>query len=253
MTHLVVQPTRFRVLNCMISCMNMRKATDAVLARVATGYGGYVCFANVHTVVMAHNDPRLRSITNGSFLSMPDGKPLAIIARLRGIGDVERVAGPDFLPQFVCAASKLRYFFYGSTQQTLEGLVARLRRDCPEINIVGSYSPPFREMTVTEINETIKLINDTKPDVVWVGLGAPKQEYWMAEYWEQLRPAIVLGVGAAFDFHAGKLARAPTSVQAVGMEWLHRLSQEPTRLWRRYLYTNTLFIYYLLHDALRGH
>jgi N-acetylglucosaminyldiphosphoundecaprenol N-acetyl-beta-D-mannosaminyltransferase len=231
--------------------MDMQRAIETVTTRVRSGVGGYVCFSNVHTVVMAHSDPRLREITNDSFLSMPDGKPIAVLARLKGIGGVKRVAGPDFLPRFVCKASGLRHFFYGSSHQALENLVVRLRQDYPKINIAGWYSPPFREMTTLENDEAIKLINAARPDVVWVGLGAPKQEYWMAEHWRSLQPAVVLGVGAAFDFHAGLLARAPTWIQAVGLEWLHRFCQEPTRLWRRYLFTNSLFMFYLLRDALR--
>lgn len=242
---------RYRVLDCMVNRTNMRDAIAAVASRVATGEGGYVCFSNVHTVMMAHKDHRLRKINNESFRSMPDGKPLVVVARLRGMNDVGRVAGPDFLPEFLQAAPGLRHFFFGSTQQTLEDLVMRLRRDYPKINIVGWYSPPFREMATAEVNETIKLINDTKPDIVWVGLGAPKQEYWMAEHWQKLRPAVVMGVGAAFDFNAKRVTRAPVWMQRAGLEWLHRLSQEPSRLWRRYLYTNSAFMYYLLRDALR--
>lgn len=242
---------RFQVLDCRISCINMRLAIEAVRARVGTGEGGYVCFSNVHSVVMAKRDSRLRDITNTSFLSMPDGKPLAILGRVKGVTGIERVAGPDFLPQFIHEYPGLRHFFYGSTPQTLEALVANLREDNPDFNLAGYHSPPFRELSPSELNLAINQINDTNPDIVWVGLGAPKQEYWMAEHWQRLRPAIVLGVGAAFDFSAGQIDRAPSWVQRIGMEWLHRFLQEPSRLWQRYLYTNSLFMYYLLRDALR--
>jgi exopolysaccharide biosynthesis WecB/TagA/CpsF family protein len=230
----------------------MRLAIEAVRARVGTGEGGYVCFSNVHSVVMAKRDPRLRDITNTSFLSMPDGKPLAILGRVKGVTGIERVAGPDFLPRFIHEYPGLRHFFYGSTQQTLDRLLANLQRDHAGIIIAGSHSPPYRELTDAEVNETINLINGAKPDVVWVGLGAPKQEYWMAAHWQKLRPAVVLGVGAAFDFHAGSLVRAPGWMQRYGLEWFYRLTREPSRLWKRYLIGNSLFLWYLLRQAVAG-
>lgn len=240
---------RFRVLDCLISRTDLQHATQAVLDRIATGEGGYVCFSNVHTVVTARNDQRLREITNGSLLSVPDGRPLFLIARYRGLADVSQVAGPDFLPHFLAVAKNVRHFFYGSTPENLERLTANFKQRFPSAIIAGSHSPPFRQLASNEVHEMLALIQRAKPDVIWVGLGAPKQEYWMAEHWEALKPAILMGVGAAFDFHAGKIARAPDWMKQLSLEWMFRLCQEPHRLWKRYLVTNSLFLYYLMKYA----
>lgn len=239
---------RFRVLDCWINCVDMPKAAEYVSDRIGTGEGGYVCFSNVHTVVTARHDSRLKQITNGSFLSLPDGKPLSIIGRLRGVQGVGHVAGPDFMPYFLQTVKEARHFFYGSTEETLEKLKNNLARRFPAARIVGTYSPPFRDFSADEQNEVVSIVNRAKPDIVWVGLGAPKQEYWMEQHWRRFKPAILMGVGAAFDFHAGQIARAPEWMKKLSLEWLFRLSQEPQRLWKRYLVTNSLFVFYLLSD-----
>jgi N-acetylglucosaminyldiphosphoundecaprenol N-acetyl-beta-D-mannosaminyltransferase len=179
-------------------------------------------------------------------MSMPDGKPLSIVARLSNIKDMSQVAGPDFMLEMLDKHRALRHFFYGSTEETLRLLGERLRERFPGLNIAGTFSPPFRSLQPQETNQITATINQAKPDIIWVGLGAPKQEYWMADNWEQLRPAILMGVGAAFDFHAGTLARAPEWMRMASIEWLYRLLQEPRRLWKRYLVTNSLFLYYLI-------
>lgn len=240
---------RYRVLDCLISRTDLQHATQAVLDRIATGEGGYVCFSNVHTVVTALSDRRLCEITNGSLLSVPDGRPLCLIARYRGLTDVGQVAGPDFLPHFLAGAKNVRHFFYGSTPETLKRLTENFRRHFPLAIIAGSHSPPFRQLVGSEVYEMLTLIQRAKPDVIWVGLGAPKQEYWMADHWEELKPAILMGVGAAFEFHAGKIARAPDWMKRLSLEWMFRLCQEPRRLWKRYLVTNSLFLYYLMKYA----
>lgn len=241
---------RFPVLDCLISRTNMACAAESLRERITEGSGGYVCFSNVHTVVTSRKDTKLRDATNDSFLSVPDGKPLSIVARWRGLKDVDRVAGPDFMPHFIGTAKDVRHFFYGSTPETLEKLAANLRTRFPGVQIAGTYSPPFGPMSPEETKKALETIRQARPDLIWVGLGAPKQEYWMAQHWQDLRPAVLLGVGAAFDFHAGQLARAPSWVRRSGLEWLHRLLSEPRRLWKRYLVTNSLFIYYLANDLL---
>ena len=241
---------RFLVLDCRISQIDLNRATDETYDRIRSGNGGYICFSNVHTVVSARHDSLLRDITNHSFLSLPDGKPLSLIARWNGLMDVGRVAGPDFLPHLISKAQGVRHYFYGSTPDTLARLTANLRERFPDIIIAGSHSPPFRELTTEETDNIIGQINAAKPDLIWVGLGAPKQEYWMSRHYEQLRPAILLGIGAAFEFHAGMTPRAPAWMQRLSIEWLYRLLQEPRRLWKRYLVTNSLFIYYLARQTL---
>ena len=241
---------RFEVLDCLVSRTNMSHALQKVQGRIANRQGGYVCFSNVHTVVMARKDLRLRGITNNSFLSVPDGKPLSIVGKWRGIADVGRVAGPDFMPYFIQMAKGTRHFFFGSTPETLEKLMANIRSQYPETIITGGYSPPFGAVSSSEMGKILSIINQATPDIIWIGLGAPKQEYWMADNWQKLRPAVLMGVGAAFDLHAGHISRAPDWMKRLSLEWLFRLSQEPRRLWKRYLVTNTMFLYYLLKKAM---
>jgi len=244
-----VDNERFEVLDCQISRTNTSDAFQAVLDRIENQQGGYVCFSNVHTVVTARKDLRLRQITNKSFLSVPDGKPLSIVGKWRGIVSIGRVAGPDFMPYFVRAAKGVRHFFFGSTPETLEKLVTNIRKQYPDTIIVGSYSPPFGVVSDGEMEKILSTIKQTGPDVIWVGLGAPKQEYWMADNWQKLKPAVLMGVGAAFDVHAGHISRAPIWMQFLSLEWLYRLTREPGRLWKRYLVTNSLFVYYLIKHA----
>ena len=241
---------RFDMLGCSISAVDMETAYLTTLGRIQSKEGGYVCFSNVHTVVTARNDGGLRSATNNAFMAMPDGKPLSIVGRWKGALNVQQVAGPDFMPYFFSRGKGTKHYFYGSTPEVVEKLVTNFSRLYSETNIVGSYSPPFRKLTTDEINKNIEDIKKSDADIIWVGLGAPKQEYWMAEHWSQLKPAILMGVGAAFDFHAGVKPRAPEWMKKYCLEWLHRLCSEPSRLWKRYLLTNTRFILYLLSDAL---
>ena len=233
-------------MDCLISRVTMDSAVARVSARAATFAGGYVCFSNVHSIVTSRNDKHLRNITNQSFISMPDGKPVAAFATWCGIEGVSQVAGPDFMLVFLEKNRSARNYFYGSTEETLSLLLQRLKQSIPGLNIVGSYSPPFGVISDEEQENIIAGIQKLKPDYIWVGLGAPKQEYWMAKYWDRLRPAILLGVGAAFDFHAGTKPRAPIWLRRAGLEWLHRLMNEPKRLWHRYLYTNSIFLLYAL-------
>ena len=247
---MLTRQNHFDVLGCEISTTNFEGAFAAVLNGIKSGDGGYVCFSNVHTVVTSIKNERLRQITNQALLAMPDGKPLSVIGRVRDKLQVAQVAGPDFMPYFFGCANGIKHYFYGSTPETLEKLLMNFSGLYPDAIIVGSYSPPFRELTPVEIQENIENIKKSGADIIWIGLGAPKQEYWMAEHWQQLKPAILMGVGAAFDFHAGIKPRAPKWMQKNGLEWLHRLCSEPGRLWKRYLVTNTKFILYLLHEII---
>jgi len=236
---------RFRVIDCMISCAGFERITDSVIRQISGGKGGYVCFVNVHTAVTARKDKELRGIINNSHISAADGKPLAVIGRLQRIRDVQHAPGPDYLPYLLSQGGGLRHYFFGSTEDTLAALVNSVQHRYPDAIIAGWFSPPFTVQTTAEEKRIIEIINTARPDVIWVGLGAPKQEYWMSKNWEKLRPAILMGVGAAFDFHAGIKKRAPFWCQKLGIEWLYRLFQEPARLWRRYAVTNTLFLYYV--------
>jgi len=191
-------------------------------------------------------------VTNGSFLSVADGKSVYWLGRLKGVSNIGHVPGPDFFISALRKFPQQRHFFYGSTPAVLESLLQSLRKRIPNLNICGSLSPPFRPLTQDEVREGYARIREASPDFIWVGLGAPKQELWMAESWQLLKPAILFGVGAAFDFHAGSVRRAPPALRLVGLEWLYRLVQEPQRLWKRYLISNTLFVYYSFQDAWFG-
>ena len=221
----------------------MAEAIQDVTEQSAGGEGGYVCFSNVHSVVTSRHDELLRTITNESFMSMPDGKPIATVSHWIGVNGVSQVAGPDFMPEFMKKTPGARHYLYGATPETLSALSGALVNAIPDLNIVGTFSPPFRQLTEQEEVVIIRDIKKTNPDYIWVGLGAPKQEYWMAQHWHDLRPAILFGVGAAFDFHAGVKRRAPEWMRSAGLEWLHRLASEPGRLWKRYLVTNSIFLY----------
>lgn len=215
--------------------------------------GKYVCISNVHTTVTAYRDEKYRAVQNGSALSLPDGKPLSIVQRRRGYQNAGRVPGPDLMPEIFALSEKkgYRHYFYGSRQTTLDALREKLLEKYPKLNIVGMYSPPFRPLTEEEDNEAVERINAAQPDFIWVGLGAPKQEIWMAEHENRVH-GVMLGVGAGFDFHAGTIKRAPKWMQELCMEWLYRITQDPKRLLWRYLDTNFSFLWYLGREKRAG-
>ncbi len=178
-------------------------------------------------------------------MTTPDGMPLVWLSRLHGRRHVSRVYGPDLLIA-VCQESiraGYRHFFYGGAEGVPEALAAALLRRFPGLVVAGTYSPPFRPLTPEEDEQIVAMIDRARPDIVWVGLGAPKQEYWMAEHVGRLEAPVMVGVGAAFDFHSGRKKQAPRWMQRSGLEWLFRLLTEPRRLWRRYLINNPLFLW----------
>lgn len=239
-------PNRYDVIGCKITQTTLGAAIGAVVDRARSGEGGYVCFANAHSTVTARSNPALLAALDESFMTLPDGKPLYWVGKTRGLKPLEQISGPDFLPAMLADTQEppLRHYFYGSTPETLDRLIAELRRRFPGTAIVGWESPPFRPLTDEEDELAMRRIAESGANLVWVGLGAPKQELWMVKHAPRLKPALLLGVGAAFDFHASRTKRAPQWVRAVGMEWFHRLLSEPRRLWKRYLKTNSLFILY---------
>jgi N-acetylglucosaminyldiphosphoundecaprenol N-acetyl-beta-D-mannosaminyltransferase len=235
---------RVDVLGSRISAVDAQEALRLVGERLQSGEGGYVCFTNAHAVVMGRQDSSFRAITNASFLSVADGKPVYWTARTKG--SVGHVPGPDFMRLMLERFPARSHFFYGSTEPVLARLVERLGRDIPGLKVAGSLSPPYRALSAIEKQEHFDSIRKSGAEIVWVGLGAPKQEQWMYEAAQWLKPALLFGVGAAFDFHAEMVGRAPAIMRDWGLEWLYRLASEPRRLWRRYLTTNSLFIKYLV-------
>jgi len=235
---------RANILGVGISALTMQRALEVIDSWIAERQRQYVCVATVHSVMEAHQDPEFRAILNRSGLTTPDGMPLVWLSRYLGFRWVERVYGPDLLlavAEFGVLRG-YRHFFYGGAPGVAERLAERLQARFPGIVIVGTYSPPFRPLTPEEDAFVVELINRSQPDIIWVGLGCPKQERWMAEYRERLEAPVLIGVGAAFDFHAGFKRQAPRWMQRHGLEWLFRLAQEPGRLWRRYLVYNPWFV-----------
>lgn len=212
--------------------------------------GNYIVFSNANDVVASKKDAFVKKASNTSSLSVPDGISLVFLARVMGWNVKKRVYGPDFMLEYLKLAELKGYsnFFYGTTQDTLKLLISNLRTKFPKLKIVGAYAPPFKPLSEEENKKIIDIINHASPDVVWVGLGTPKQQLWMYEHKNKLKVSVMVGVGAAFDFFAGTKPQAPRYVRDNGFEWLFRLITEPKRLWRRYLINNSLFIYYVGGD-----
>jgi N-acetylglucosaminyldiphosphoundecaprenol N-acetyl-beta-D-mannosaminyltransferase len=213
----------------------------------------YVCVTGVHGVMESQRDPALRATLCRSGLTTPDGMPLVWLSRLHGYRQVERVYGPDLM--HACCQRSVdkgyRHFLYGGDDVLVEALAERLRQRHHGIRIVGTFAPPFRPLTPDEDAGIVQMINDAAPDIVWVGLGTPKQERWMAEHHKQIAAPVMVGVGAAFDFGAGRKKQAPRWMQRSGLEWFFRLVQEPRRLWRRYVLNIPRFIALIALQTLR--
>ena len=241
-------PERVNVLGVGVSAITMADALALIDAWVAADARQYVCVTGVHGVMESHVDPALREIHNRAGLVTPDGMPLVWLSWLHGRRHVERVYGPDLMLA-CCQASVAkgyRHFFYGGDAGVPERLAARLQERFPGLAIAGTWSPPFRELTAAEERSMLDRIAAAQPDIVWVGLSTPKQERWMARYVGRLPVPVLIGVGAAFDLHAGLKKQAPRWMQRSGLEWLFRLSTEPRRLWRRYMINNPWFLWRLL-------
>lgn len=243
----------YSILGTNINVINMEKTVIYIEEHLEELKGRYICVSNVHTTVTAYRDPAYRAVQNGAAMNIPDGKPLSIVQCMGGEKDAGRVPGPDLMPELFALSEKkgYRHYFYGSTQETLDALKEKLSEKYPKMDIAGMYSPPFRPMTEEEDREAVERINAAKPDFIWVGLGAPKQEKWMADH-EGKVCGVMLGVGAGFDFHAGTVKRAPKWMQEVCMEWLYRIGQDPKRLLVRYLDTNFSFVFDLIKEGLKG-
>jgi len=241
-------PARVNVLGVGVSAINIADALANIDRWIATGAHRYVCVTGVHGVMESQRDPALRDIHNRAGLVTPDGMPLVWLSWLHGHDQVERVYGPDLMLA-CCAASVTkgyRHFFYGGGTGVPELLVARLQQRFPGLTVAGTWSPPFRELSEAEEEALSARIAAARPDIVWVGLSTPKQERWMARYVGRLRVPVLIGVGAAFDMHAGVKKQAPRWMQRSGLEWLFRLATEPRRLGRRYLINNPWFVWRLL-------
>lgn len=234
--------TTASVLGVRIDAMAWHDAVERMLCWARTRESRTVSICNAHVVVTASRDPGFGQVINGCDMATPDGAPVAWMLRRAGFRNQRRISGPDVMWALCerCAAEGLTVYGYGSTPETLALLEQRLRGAFPSLKLVLE-SPPFRALTAQEDAASVERMNGSGAGIVFVGLGCPKQERWMAEHRGRVQ-AVMIGVGAAFDFHAGTVARAPLWMQHSGLEWLHRLASEPRRLWRRYLVTNTLFV-----------
>lgn len=227
-----------------IAAINMEWLMSYIDQNLSDIKGDYICVSNVHTTVTSYEDASYCAVQNGGLMAIPDGGPLSSVGQKRGHKDMARTTGPSLMGEIfeISAKKGYRHSFYGSKDETLKLLQQKLAERYPGIQIAGMYSPPFRPLTEEEDKAVIERINETEPDFVWVGLGAPKQEKWMAAHQGKIN-GLMIGVGAGFDYYAENIKRAPEWMQKSNLEWFYRLMQDPKRLFKRYLNTNTKFIW----------
>ena len=233
-----------RILGVDIAAIDMQWLLKFTEEHIRELSGDYICVSNVHTTVTSFEQPDYCDIQNSGIMAIPDGGPLSTVGRKRGYKDMQRTTGPSYMGEIlkISVEKGYRHYFYGSTEETLEKLYNNLQSDYPGLEIAGMYSPPFRPLSKQEDKEIIAKINAADSDFVWVGLGAPKQEIWMADHQGKVK-GLMVGVGAAFDYFAGNIERAPEWMQKNNLEWFYRFLQDPKRLFGRYWHTNTKFIW----------
>lgn len=238
------------VLNIPVVATTMRDAISCFENEtgISNLNGQYVCFMNVHTAVTAYDNPEYMQVMHEAGIVFPDGKPIAREVRKQSDFSSEKVSGPDFFMEIMAHSEENNWthYFYGGSEETLAGIRTRLLALCPNLQIKGMYSPPFRKLEEEEKAADIERIRKADADFIWIGLGAPKQENWMYAHKGMFR-GVMFGVGAAFDFAAGTVKRAPLWMQKCSLEWLYRLFQDPKRLWKRYLKTNGRFMWLKLY------
>ena len=243
---------RGNILGVHVNAIRMSDALDALSSWIETRQPHYVCVTPAYSVLQGHDDLDLRRIYNTSGLTTPDGAPVTWILQWKGFKHVERVYGPDLMAA-VCGCSVEHcwtHYFYGGSPAVLDRLQERLHQRYPGIRIAGMDAPPFRPLTPEEDEEGVERIRAAAPDILWIGLGAPRQDRWMAEHIDRLNGPVLVGVGAAFDFLSGQKPQAPKWMQRNGLEWIFRLASEPGRLWRRYLLGNPRFIWLVFLQAI---
>jgi len=234
------------ILGVPIATVNMHQAAAQIEEWIQNRKKTYVTVTGVHGIMESQYDERVKRIHQTAGMCVPDGMPTVWIGRLYGHKNMSRVYGPDLMLEILKRSVKKGYshFFYGGKEGVPELLKKRFKTRFPGLKIVGVFSPPFRALTLKEEKNIEDLINNASPDVIWVGLSTPKQERWMALHIKKLNTSVMIGVGAAFDFHTGLVKQAPHLMQKMGLEWFFRLCTEPKRLWKRYLLNNPLFIFY---------
>ncbi|MBZ0167055.1 MAG: WecB/TagA/CpsF family glycosyltransferase [Candidatus Omnitrophica bacterium] len=243
------------ILGVNIAVTSVERTTACVRKWIADRTQAYVCFAPVSTLVDCQKSAPYKNIINGATMTNPDGMPVVWVARWKGRKNIQRTCGPDFMERLFeeSEGAGYRHFFYGGTSESKELLLQAIKRRWPGLKIAGAIAPPFRAVGELEESTLLEEINAARADVLWVGLGSPKQDYWMANHRDKLNVPVICGVGAAFDFIAGTKPMAPGWMRSGGLEWLFRLCCEPKRLWRRYVVGNSQFIYFLITRELLKH
>jgi N-acetylglucosaminyldiphosphoundecaprenol N-acetyl-beta-D-mannosaminyltransferase len=243
---------QINVLGVGVHAVDMRSAASLFEARIRDGGKAYVCLTGVHGIMEAQRDAGLKSILAEALLVAPDGMPTVWIGHMQGFPAMQRVFGPDLMIDIIGREEfrNCSHFFCGGKPGVAESLRDAMLRRFPWVKIIGTYSPPFRRMTAMEESELEAKVRSLQPDIIWVGLSTPKQERFMARYLPVLDTKLMVGVGAAFLFHTGAIKDSPNWVKHAGLQWLHRLLQEPSRLWRRYLLNNPRFIFYALLQSI---
>jgi N-acetylglucosaminyldiphosphoundecaprenol N-acetyl-beta-D-mannosaminyltransferase len=241
------------VLGVKVSAINLSGAVDMADRWIAAKNHGYICITGVHGVMEAQSNSEFRHILNHAFISAPDGMPMSWVGHLQGFVKMNRVFGPDFMAA-MCQLSiekNYRHFFYGGESGVAELLKVMLESRFPGLQVVGTYTPPFRSLTSEEEEEIFTQIQKSRPHILWVGLSTPKQEQFMARYIDRLEVPLLVGVGAAFDYHTGRVRDCSDWIKRAGLQWLHRLLQNPRRLWKRYLRNNPAFVWNITLQMLR--
>jgi N-acetylglucosaminyldiphosphoundecaprenol N-acetyl-beta-D-mannosaminyltransferase len=236
--------TRYRVVSLDVDQVTHDSAVRRVLDLAKAGRGSYVCFGTVHMVMESHDSPEFAARVNAADMIVPDGMPTVWMQRLQKAVAPERVRANDLMMLLMSAAEqdRIKVGFYGGRREVIDAIVERAKREHPLLEIAYAYSPPFRPLTPEEDSDITERINASRTQILFMGLGCPKQENWMAEHKDRLN-CVMLGVGASFDFYAGNVKESPAWLSGLGLEWLYRLTQEPKRLWRRYLVLNPRFIW----------
>ncbi len=249
----LIFPDRVRVVSLKPNVLDLKSTIAAIDTRVRGRDGGYVCFSTVHMVMESHDDPEFCEKVNAADLIVPDGMPLVWMQRRQGRREAQRIRANDLMIALCehAAATGVSVGFYGGKQEVIDAIKARAGRELPSLKIVYAYSPPFRPLTDEEDAKIVDEINAASPDILFTGLGCPKQENWMSAHRGRLT-AVMLGVGASFDFYAGNVRECPDWIGSLGLEWLFRLTQEPKRLWRRYLILNPRFMFLAAMQLMKG-
>jgi len=233
------------VLGISVSAINMDRAIELAESWIASEKSTYICMTSVHGVMEAQSNVHLRSVLNGAFINAADGMPMSWVGWLQGHRQMDRVYGPDFMANLcrLSVGKGYRHYLYGGQPGVAPALKDALEKRFPGVQIVGTFTPPFRSLTRREEADLLKDVQNAQPDILWVGLSTPKQECFMADYVDRLGVPLLIGVGAAFDFHTGRIEESPAWIKRAGLQWLHRLLQDPGRLWKRYLLNNPKFIW----------